>query len=41
MKHNNKKPVRYLCYHKCLSSENKQTAFKTRVANSAINIMNI
>lgn len=41
MKHNNKKTFRHLCCHKCLSSENKQTAFKTRDANSAINIMNI
>lgn len=41
MKHNNKKTFRHLYCHKCLSSENKQTAFKTRDANSAINIMNI
>ena len=41
MKHNNKKTFRHLCCKKCLSSENKQTAFKTRDANSAINIMNI
>ena len=41
MKHNNKKTFRHLCCHKCLSSENKQTAFKTRDANSAINLMNI
>lgn len=41
MKHNNKKTFRHLCCHKCLSSVNKQTAFKTRDANSAINIMNI
>jgi hypothetical protein len=41
MKHNGSKTFRHLCCHKCLSSENKKTAFKTRDANSAINIMNL
>jgi hypothetical protein len=41
MKHNGEKTFRHLCCHKCLSSENKKTAFKTRDANSAINIMNL
>lgn len=41
MKHDGKKTFRHLCCLKCLSSENKKTAFKTRDANSAINIMNL
>ena len=33
---------KFICQEgRCLSSENKKTAFKTRDANSAINIMNL
>ena len=41
MKHNNNKTFRHLCCQKFLSSENNQTTFKTRDANSEINIMNM
>ena len=38
---NKSKTVRHLKCPKCLSSENKKTVFRTRDANSAINMKNL